>query len=150
MAGAPVCAEKFTFSPVEIHSSIRTSDSLARRESYFYAELRRLKEIVDELRSGKQKLILLDEILKGTNSTDKQAGSIALIRHLLNYRLVGLFATHDLTLGNLITDFPDNIQNLCFEISIAGERMEINYKLSDGVCRNLNASFLMKKMNIIR
>ena len=103
MMGAPVNAGKFIFYPVEIHSSIRTNDSLVKRESYFYAELKRLKEIIDELESGRQMLILLDEILKGTNSADKQTGSIALIKQLMNYNVVGMFATHDLALGDLIT-----------------------------------------------
>ena len=149
MMGAPVFASRLTFYPIEIHSSIRTNDSLTKRESYFYAELRRLKKIISELETGRQKLILLDEILKGTNSSDKQTGSIALIRQLMKYKLAGLFATHDLALGELITHYPENIRNLCFEIHITGERMEIDYKLSTGVCRNLNASFLMKNMGII-
>jgi DNA mismatch repair ATPase MutS len=149
MMGAPVFAKRLTFYPIEIHSSIRTNDSLAKRESYFYAELKRLKEIITELEQGKQKLILLDEILKGTNSSDKQSGSIALIKQLMKYQLAGLFATHDLALGDLINHYPENIKNLCFEIHITGDRMEIDYKLSPGVCRNLNASFLMKNMGII-
>jgi hypothetical protein len=149
MTGAPVFAARLVFRPVEIHSSIRTSDSLAKRESYFYAELKRLKEIITELEQGKQKLILLDEILKGTNSSDKQTGSIALIRQLMKYDLTGLFATHDLALGELMNHYPENIRNLCFEIMISGDRMEIDYKLRPGVCKNLNASFLMKNMGII-
>jgi hypothetical protein len=149
MMGAPVFAARLTFYPIEIHSSIRTNDSLAKRESYFYAELKRLKEIIAELETGKQKLILLDEILKGTNSSDKQTGSVALIKQLMKYKLAGLFATHDLALGQLIDHYPENIQNLCFEIHIVGDKMEIDYKLSPGVCQNLNASFLMKNMGII-
>lgn len=149
MMGAPVFAEKFIFCPVEIHSSIRTNDSLVKRESYFYAELKRLKEIIDELEQGRQKFILLDEILKGTNSSDKQTGSIALIRQLLNYNAIGLFATHDLALGKLIDTYPDHITNHCFEIMIDKDRMEIDYKLRPGVCKNLNASYLMKKMGIL-
>jgi len=149
MTGAPVYAKKMLFCPVEIHSSIRTNDSLVKRESYFYAELKRLKEIIDELESGKKLLILLDEILKGTNSKDKQTGSIALIKQLMRYRLVGMFATHDLLLGELIDFYPENIKNLCFEISIEDDRMEIDYKLRSGVCRNLNASYLMKNMGIL-
>jgi hypothetical protein len=149
MMGAPVFAGRLTFYPIEIHSSIRTNDSLSKRESYFYAELRRLKEIIKDLEAGAEKLILLDEILKGTNSSDKQSGSIALIRQLMKYKLAGLFATHDLALGNLISHYPDNIRNLCFEIHITGDRMEIDYKLSPGVCQNLNASFLMRNMGII-
>jgi DNA mismatch repair ATPase MutS len=149
MMGAPVYAAKLIFYPIEIHSSIRTNDSMAKRESYFYAELRRLKEIIGELERGKEKLILLDEILKGTNSSDKQTGSIALIRQLMKYKLAGLFATHDLALGELVNHYPHNIRNLCFEIRITGDRMEIDYKLLPGVCHNLNASFLMKNMGII-
>jgi hypothetical protein len=149
MAGSPVCASKLSFYPILIHSSIRTSDSLTRNESYFYAELKRLKQIIDELESGKKKLILLDEILKGTNSKDKQAGSIALIEQLLHYKSVGLFATHDLMLGELAIRFPGQVNNLCFEIQIEGDKMRIDYKLHDGVCKNLNATYLMKNMGIL-
>jgi DNA mismatch repair ATPase MutS len=149
MAGAPVCATKLSFYPIQIHSSIRTSDSLTRNESYFYAELKRLKQIIDELESGKKKLIILDEILKGTNSKDKQAGSIALIEQLLHYKSVGLFATHDLMLGELATRFPGQVNNLCFEIQIENDKMLIDYKLHDGVCKNLNATYLMKNMGIL-
>jgi DNA mismatch repair ATPase MutS len=149
MAGAPVCASTFIFYPIQIHSSIRTSDSLARNESYFYAELKRLKQIIDELESGKKKMILLDEILKGTNSKDKQAGSVALIEQLLHYKSVGLFATHDLMLGELADRFPGQVNNLCFEINIEGDKMQIDYKLHKGVCKNLNATYLMKNMGIL-
>jgi DNA mismatch repair ATPase MutS len=149
MLGAPVFAEKFIFTPVEIHSSIRTNDSLVKGESYFYAELRCLKEIIRELEQGQRKLILLDEILKGTNSSDKQSGSIALIKQLMNYDVVGIFATHDIAISALINTYPDNIRNLCFEISIENDRMEIDYKIRPGVCRNLNATYLMKKMGIL-
>ena len=149
MAGAPVCATKLSFYPIQIQSSIRTSDSLTRNESYFYAELKRLKQIIDGLRSGRRTLILLDEILKGTNSKDKQAGSIALIEQLLHYKSVGLFATHDLMLGELASRYPGQVNNLCFEISIEGDKMLIDYKLHPGVCKNLNATYLMKNMGIL-
>jgi len=149
MIGAPVFAEKFIFTPVEIHSSIRTNDSLVKGESYFYAELKCLKEIIRELELGQRKLILLDEILKGTNSSDKQSGSIALIKQLMRYDVVGIFATHDIAISALINSYPDHIRNLCFEISIENDRMEIDYKLRPGVCKNLNASYLMKKMGIV-
>jgi DNA mismatch repair ATPase MutS len=149
MLGAPVFAEKFIFTPVEIHSSIRTNDSLVKGESYFYAELKCLKEIIGELEQGRRKLILLDEILKGTNSSDKQSGSIALIKQLMKYDVVGIFATHDIAISALIDTYPDHIRNLCFEISIENDRMEIDYKLRPGVCKNLNASYLMKKMGIV-
>lgn len=149
MMGAPVFADELLFYPIEIHSSIRTSDSLAKNESYFYAELKRLKEIIGELEKGHQKLILLDEILKGTNSADKQTGSIALIRQLLRYKLAGMFATHDLALGELKNHYPQSINNLCFEIEIVDDKMKIDYILRDGICKNLNATFLMKNMGIL-
>jgi hypothetical protein len=149
MVGAPVFAKKFDFSPVLLHSSIRTSDSLARKESFFYAELKRLKDIITELEQGQHVFILLDEILKGTNSRDKQAGSIALLEQLIKYQSVGLIATHDLVLGDLIQSYPENIANLCFEIQIVNEEMSIDYKLREGVCQNLNATYLMKKMGIL-
>jgi DNA mismatch repair ATPase MutS len=148
MTGAPVFASSFVFQPIAIASSIRTSDSLARHESYFYAELKRLKEILEELAKGAPLLILLDEILKGTNSYDKQNGSVALIKQLMKYKPIGLFATHDLELGNLRTAYPENIQNLCFEISIEDNKLFIDYKLRPGVCSTLNASYLMKQMGI--
>jgi hypothetical protein len=149
MIGAPVFASVFVFYPIMLHSSIRTSDSLARKESFFYAELKRLKGIISELESGQRTFILLDEILKGTNSKDKQAGSIALLEQLIKYHSVGLIATHDLMLGDLISTYPENIHNLCFEIKIVDDEMSIDYKLQDGVCQNLNATFLMKKMGIL-
>ena len=96
------------FYPVILHSSIRTNDSLARKESFFYAELKRLQSIIAELESGQQTFILLDEILKGTNSKDKQIGSIALLEQLVKYQSVGLIATHDLILGDLVRDYPEN------------------------------------------
>lgn len=149
LMGAPVFADEFIFYPIELHSSIRTSDSLSKNESYFYAELKRLKQIIGELEKGHQKLILLDEILKGTNSKDKQAGSIALIRQLLKYKLAGMFATHDLTLGELKNHYPKSINNLCFEIEIVDDQLQIDYKLREGICKNLNATFLMKNMGIL-
>ena len=149
MIGAPVFATSFVFFPLMLHSSIRTNDSLSRKESFFYAELKRLKGIITELENGQRTFILLDEILKGTNSRDKQAGSIALLEQLIKYQSVGLIATHDLVLGDLIRNYPENIRNLCFEIHIVEDEMSIDYKLQDGVCQNLNATFLMKKMGIL-
>ena len=149
MVGAPVFATRFIFCPVILHSSIRTNDSLAKKESFFYAELKRLKEIISAMEGGQHTFILLDEILKGTNSRDKQAGSVALIEQLVKYHSVGLIATHDLVLGDLIKNYPDNIHNLCFEIQIVDDEMHIDYKLREGICQNLNATFLMRKMGIL-
>jgi DNA mismatch repair ATPase MutS len=148
MIGAPVCAREFRFSPASVFTSIRTKDNLLQNESYFFAELKRLKAIIDELEKGHRLFIVLDEILKGTNSKDKQSGSKALLKQLIRYGSSGLIATHDLALGDLINEYPDNIRNMRFEVEIVDDELIFDYKLKDGISRNLNATFLMKKMGI--
>jgi len=148
MVGAPVCATEFRFNPALIFTSIRTKDNLLQNESYFFAELKRLKAIIDELEKGNRLFIVLDEILKGTNSKDKQTGSKALLKQLIRYGASGLIATHDLALGGLIDEYPGNIRNMRFEVEIRNDELEFDYKLKDGISRNLNATFLMKKMGI--
>lgn len=149
LAGAPVCAEHFNCPLIDIRSGMRTADSLKDHQSYFYAELNRLKSIVDELKTGKKLFILLDEILKGTNSTDKQYGSIALVKQLVQYNALSLIATHDLVLGELAAEFPGKIRNFCFEPSIENDQLSFDYLLKPGLAQKMNASFLMKKMGII-
>lgn len=146
--GAPVCAERLTVFPASLVTSLRTSDSLPDNESYFYAELKRLKMIIERLRSGEKLFIILDEILKGTNSIDKQKGSLALIRQFISYRTCGIIATHDLVLGSLSDEFPDYVRNFRFEAEITGDKLSFSYRMQDGVARNMNAWFLMKKMGI--
>ncbi|MCF8366649.1 MAG: hypothetical protein K9H16_12750 [Bacteroidales bacterium] len=148
MTGAPVCATQFAFSPAGIFTSIRTRDNLLESESYFFAELKRLKAIIDKLESGEKLFIILDEILKGTNSKDKQEGSKALLKQLIRFDSAGLIATHDLTLGALIDEYPANIRNKRFEVEIKNDELDFDYKLKDGISQNLNATFLMKKMGI--
>lgn len=147
--GAPVCAQEFTCPIIRIRSGMRTADSLQDHQSYFYAELDRLKTIMDELRSGAPLLILLDEILKGTNSTDKQAGSIALVKQLLTQSCLAIIATHDLALGDLEKEYPDRVENFCFEPTIENDQLSFDYKLKPGLAKKMNATFLMKKMGII-
>jgi hypothetical protein len=147
-AGAPVCAASLKFYPYRLVTNLRTSDSLADNESYFFAELKRLKMIIDRLQSGEPLFIILDEILKGTNSEDKQKGSIALMKQLVSLQGNGIIATHDLVLGNLEKEFPDAIKNYRFEADIKDEHLSFTYKMREGVAQNMNASFLMKKMGI--
>lgn len=118
LSGGPVCAEKFDCPMIDVRSGMRTADSLRENQSYFYAELYRLKSIMDELREGTPLLILLDEILKGTNSTDKQAGSVALVKQLAEQSCLALIATHDLGLGELEKVYPGRVANYCFEANI--------------------------------
>ena len=109
--GAPVFARELQLYPARLVTSLRTSDSLSDNESYFFAELKRLKLIIDKLQAGEELFIILDEILKGTNSTDKQKGSLALIRQFMTLRANGIIATHDLLLGTLADAYPDDIRN---------------------------------------
>ncbi len=148
MAGSVVCAKSYKFTPVEIFTSIRTKDSLQKNESYFYAELKRLQMIIDKLNNGEQLFIILDEILKGTNSKDKQEGSKALLKQLINLHSSGIIATHDLALGSLADIYPRNIVIHCFEVEIEKEKLIFDYKLKNGISKNLNATFLMKQMGI--
>jgi DNA mismatch repair ATPase MutS len=147
--GAPSCAESLLVYPANLVTSLRTSDSLAGNESYFFAELKRLKMVIDRLKSGEELFIILDEILKGTNSADKQKGSFALMRQLVALKTCGVIATHDLLLGELEQEYPGQIKNYRFEADINGDRLTFSYRLREGVARNMNATFLMEKMGII-
>ena len=146
--GAPVCAEQMKLYPAHLVTSLRTSDSLADNESYFFAELKRLKLIIDKLKAGEQLFIILDEILKGTNSVDKQKGSLALIRQFMGLQATGIIATHDLMLGSLAEHYPDNIRNFRFEADIKGNELAFSYRLKEGIAQNMNACFLMERMGI--
>ena len=149
MAGAPVCADKFVFKPENLFTSMRTSDSLQKSESYFYAELKRLKELIDRLKNKEHLFIILDEILKGTNSVDKQAGSQTVLQNILKLGGTGIIATHDLELAKMEKQFPDRIVNKCFEIEINGAEIFFDYKLIDGITKKMNASLLMEQMGIL-
>ncbi len=147
-AGIPACAESLTFYPCQLVTNLRTADSLADNESYFFAELKRLKMIIDRLQSGEELFIILDEILKGTNSEDKQKGSMALMKQLISLNGNGIIATHDLLLGNLEQEYPDNVKDYRFEADITNDQLSFSYKIREGVAQNMNACFLMKKMGI--
>ena len=148
--GAPVCATYFACTPMEIHSSLRQSDSLQDHVSTFYAELRRLKEILDYLEKDPQALVLLDEVLRGTNSDDKLYGSQQLVRRFLQIDCVGLLATHDIELAKMEREFPEKLGNLCFESIIENNNLYFDYTLKTGTAQNRNATFLMQQMGIIR
>lgn len=148
LAGAPVCASKFTLSYARIHSSMRISDSLEENISSFYAELRRLRSVITEAERDPQVFLLLDEILRGTNSDDRFTGSVALIKQLIGYGTVSMIATHDLRLAGLSKELPGIIDNYHFDVKISGEELFFDYRLTPGVCSSFNASLLMKKMGI--
>ena len=145
--GLPVCASKTEYSPIKLITSMRTSDSLTDDESYFFSELKRLKFIVDEIKDD-QYFIVLDEILKGTNSTDKAIGSRKFVEKLVASKSTGIIATHDLSLCDAAKDLPQ-IQNFFFDAQIVDDELYFDYKFKKGICKNMNASFLLKKMEIV-
>jgi hypothetical protein len=146
--GAPVCAKTFAFSPVHLYSSMRISDNLAENTSTFYAELKKLKNIIDQVKQHENVFILLDEILRGTNSLDRHTGSEALIKQLIREQSVAVIATHDVELATLKNEYNDAISNYHFDVQVEGEELYFDYKLKTGVCQSLNATILMKKIGI--
>ncbi|WNW01105.1 DNA mismatch repair protein MutS [Tenacibaculum sp. HL-MS23] len=145
--GLPICAEKVKYNPVKLITSMRTSDSLSDDESYFYAELKRLKFIVNEIKTENY-FIILDEILKGTNSMDKAIGSKKFIEKLNKSNSTGIIATHDVSLCELSSEYT-TIKNYYFDAEIINNELHFDYKMKNGVCKNMNASFLLKKMEIV-
>ena len=146
--GAPVCAASFVLSPAQLLSSMRIADNLAENTSTFYAELKKLRTIIEAVKEHSTVLILLDEILRGTNSYDRHKGSAALIKQLIKEDAVAVMATHDVELAGLQTTYPNAIDNYHFDVEVEGEELYFDYKLKDGVCKSLNASILMKKIGI--
>ncbi len=145
--GLPVRAEKCEYRPIKLITSMRTADSLADESSYFYAELTRLKQIVYTLAKDNY-FIILDEILKGTNSKDKAQGAQKFVKRLLNENAVGIIATHDLSLCTL-TNESDAIKNYYFDAEIINNELYFDYTLKKGICQNMNASFLLEKMGLV-
>jgi DNA mismatch repair ATPase MutS len=148
MAGAPVCAGYFCLSPVQIVSSMRIADNLEESTSTFYAELKKLKTIIDKVNNNEKVFILLDEILRGTNSLDRHTGSAALIRQLIKHNAACIIATHDVELAKMKEEYPENILNYHFDVQVSNEELYFDYRLKEGICTSLNASILMKKIGI--
>lgn len=148
MAGAPVCAAYFCLSPVQVISSMRIADNLEESTSTFYAELKKLKTIIDKVNKDEKVFILLDEILRGTNSLDRHTGSAALIKQLIKHNAACIIATHDIELAKLKEEYPSNILNYHFDVQVSKEELYFDYRLKEGICTSLNASILMKKIGI--
>jgi len=146
--GAPICAASATVQPLRLLVSMRQSDSLADSESYFFAEVKRLQFIIRQLQE-EPCFVLLDEILRGTNSDDKRSGTVGVIERLLSGRAFGVIATHDLEVCLTTDRHPAVLVNKCFEVAIIDNELVFDYKLHDGICQNKSATFLMRKMQII-
>ena len=146
--GAPICADQANIHPLNICVSMRLSDSLNDSESYFFAEVKRLKEIMEQA-DAVPSFILLDEILRGTNSDDKRTGTVEVIKKIISKNVIGAIATHDLKVCDITKDYPIQLVNKCFEVEIINNDLFFDYKLREGVCKNKSATFLMKKMEVI-
>ncbi|HVG42889.1 MAG TPA: hypothetical protein VM888_14855, partial [Chitinophagaceae bacterium] len=146
--GAPVSAAAMELCPVQLMSSMRIADNLAENTSTFYAELKKLKTIIEAVNRHEPIFVLLDEILRGTNSLDRHTGSKALIKQLVKENAVAVIATHDVDLAAIENNTDAAIENYHFDVQVEGEELYFDYKLKEGVCTSLNASILMKKIGI--
>lgn len=146
-AGFPILADSCAIPEVNLYSSMRTSDDLTVESSYFHAELTRLRFIMDAIEEKGNVFVILDEILKGTNSKDKEIGSAGFLEKLNRVGAKGIIATHDLSLTELAKD--KKFKNVYFDSTIENEELSFDYKIRDGVCKNMNASFLLKKMKLV-
>jgi len=146
--GGPVCAQEFALTPVNIYTSMKVSDSLDKNLSLFYAELQRLKMVLDGIKRKEKVFFLLDEMLKGTNALDRQMGAVALLKQLVSLKANGLVATHDLELTKLEKQFPGKIKNFHFDGYVEGDKLLFDYKLKEGKCESFNALILMRNIGI--
>lgn len=148
LAGAPVCARRLAIAECKVRTSMRISDSLEEGVSHFYAELARLKGIVDASNQGDRVLFLLDEVLHGTNSRERQIGAKAVVRHLLDKGAIGAVSSHDLGLADLEQESGGRVRNVHLEELVADGKMTFDYKLKPGVVTTANALRLMKIVGI--
>ena len=148
MAGAVTCAKSFALSPIQLLTSMRIADNLEENTSTFYAELKKLKTVIEKVNNHENVFILLDEILRGTNSLDRHSGAVALTKQLIRQQAAGIIATHDVELAKLKNDYPENISNYHFDVQVNNGELYFDYKLKEGICTSLNASILMKKIGI--
>jgi DNA mismatch repair ATPase MutS len=147
-AGAPVRGASLTLSPLALGSSIRVHDSLQAGSSRFYAEITRLRQIMDLATGQTPLLFLLDEILHGTNSSDRRVGAEAVIRGLLDRGALGLVTTHDLALADAAEALAPRARNVHFEDHVECGRIAFDYRMRDGVVKKSNALALMRAVGL--
>jgi DNA mismatch repair ATPase MutS len=148
LAGAPVRAARLRLSPLAIGASIRTLDSLSEGTSRFYAEITRIRRLVDLADGEPPLLFLLDEILHGTNSHDRRIGAEAIVRGLLRRGAIGLVTTHDLALTSIAEDPTVRARNVHFADHVEDARMVFDYRMRDGVVTHSNALALMRAVGL--
>ena len=146
--GAPVCAKAMSLSVFSINTYMRIKDSLNESTSTFKAELNRLKMILDNVVNDKKTFVLIDEMLRGTNSRDKYLGSKVFVEKLIAEKTPALFATHDLQLADLKLTNQSTLRNYHFDITINNGEMMFDYKLKNGPCETFNAAILLKEIGL--
>lgn len=146
--GAPVCAAGMRVSIFKVLTYMRIKDSLTESTSTFKAELNRLKMILANVAEHRNSLVLIDEMLRGTNSKDKFTGSKVFIERLVKLAIPALFATHDLQLSELKVVYGEQIRNFHFDIQMHSGEMEFDYKLKEGACKVFNAAILLKEIGL--
>lgn len=147
LMGAPCCAKSGQVSNMKIFTSMRTQDNLEEGISSFYAELKRIEQLLKLIKSGQAIFFLLDEMFKGTNSQDRYKGGVSLIKQLSELNAFGIVSTHDLELAKLAGNHM-KVANYSFNSEIQEGEMTFNYELNQGTCRDFNASELMKRSGI--
>jgi hypothetical protein len=146
MAGAPVCAMQLRLTPLQVGASIRVNDSLHEGSSRFYAEITRLRQLFEPTRLPI--LFLLDELLQGTNSTDRRIGAQGVVRHLIERGAIGLVSTHDLTLTDGGEFPPGALRNVHFQDELENGRLTFDFTLRDGVVTRSNGVELMRAIGL--
>ena len=147
-AGSFVCAEAMKFSQLDIVTSMRIADDLSEGISTFYAELKRIKGIIEMARKTSEMMFLIDEIFRGTNSIDRLSGAKTVLEKLDELGVIGMITTHDLELCEIANDNP-RIKNYSFSESYSENEIHFDYKMKEGISRTTNAKYLMKMMDII-
>ena len=147
-AGAPVCAASLKIAPVVVAASLRANDSLREGRSRFYAEIQRLRQVVDLAQGERPLLFLIDELLSGTNSHDRRIGAEAILKGLLDRGAVGLTTTHDLALTRIPESLAGRAVNVHFEDQMSGGELQFDYRLRPGVVERSNALDLMRSIGL--
>lgn len=147
--GVPVCAKSFQCAPMQLLSSMKPQDSLDGNQSYFQAEVTRLRAMMDRMEAGQLSFVLLDEILRGTNSVDKQNGTRAFLQKIKEFKLLGVIATHDVEIAEMTAEAPATFSNQYFESTLVDGELKFDYQLRPGVCTTPNATDLMRARGII-
>jgi DNA mismatch repair ATPase MutS len=148
LAGAPVRARRLLLSPLQVGASIRVQDSLQAGASRFYAEITRLRQIVELTKGPLAVLFLLDEILHGTNSHDRRIGAEGVVRGLIERGAIGLVTTHDLALTRIVDELGSRAANVHFEDHLEAGKMSFDYLLRPGVLQRSNALELMRSVGL--